>query len=125
MWLNAKEMVKVAKENLRYIETLRRMKPGRHKSTEGKREKDAMTPSTSNDSPTSPYQGMNVDNSVRDGSPYQMAEDVFVLASTFTHVAEMTSSPKIKPRVKMMTNKKSLVKRTYIYKSPYVEGCAK
>ena len=33
-----------------------------------------------------------MDNSVRDGSPHQMAGDVVVLASTSTHVADMTSS---------------------------------
>ena len=27
--------------------------------------------------------------------------------------------------MKMMTNKKRLVKRTYKYKSPFVKGCAK
>ena len=53
-----------------------------------------------------------------------MAEDVIVLASTSTHVVDMTSSPK-NPRVKMMANKERLVKRTYKYKSPFVEGCAK
>ena len=66
-----------------------------------------------------------MDNSVRDGSPHQMDKDIVVLASTFTHVAKMTSFPKIKPWVKMMTNKKRLVKRTYKYKSPFIEGCSK
>ena len=113
MWLNAKEMVRVAKANFQHIETLRHMKPGRHKSTKGKREKDAMTPPTSNNSPTSPNQGVNVDNSVRNGSPHQMVGDVVVLASTSTHVAEITSFPKIKSKVKMMENKKWFVKRTY------------
>ena len=87
-----------------------------------------MTPLTSNDSPTSPDQGVNVGNIVRKGSTYQMAGDVFVLASTSTHVADMTSLSKKKkktPRVKMMANKKRLVKRTYKYKSPFVEGCTK
>ena len=51
-----------------------------------------MTPSTSNDSPTSLDQGVNVGNIVTKGSPHQMAGDVFVLASTSTHVADMTSS---------------------------------
>ena len=125
MWLNAKEMVKVAKVNLRCVETLRRMKPDRQKSTRGKKAEDVVTPLVSNDSPTSPDQGMNVDNSVREGSPHKMAGDVFVLASISTHVTDMTSSSKKKPRVKMMTNKKRLVKRTYKYKSPFVEGCAK
>ena len=37
-----------------------------------------------------------------------MARDVVVLASISIHVSEMTSFPKIKPRVKMMTNKKGL-----------------
>ena len=55
-----------------------------------------------------------------------MVGDVVVLASTSTHVADMTFSPKIKPRVKMMANKKkNLIMRTYKYKSPVVEGCAK
>ena len=62
---------------------------------------------------------------MRDGSPHQMAGDVVVLASTFTHIVEMTSSPKIKPRVKMMANKKMFVKSTYKYKSSFVEGCTK
>ena len=122
-------MVRVAKANLRHIETLRRMKPDRHKTIRVKRAKDAMTPPISNDSPTSPNQGVNVDNSVRDNSPHQLTGDVIVLASTSTststHVADMTSSPTKKPRVKMMANKKMFVKRTYIYKSPFVEGCAK
>ena len=69
MWLNAKGMVRVAKVNLRHVEKLRRMKPNRYKSTGGKIAKDAVTPPTSIDSPTSPIQGVNVDNSVRDGSP--------------------------------------------------------
>ena len=115
----------MAKENLQYVETLRRMKLGRHKSTKGKRAKDTMTPPASNDSPISPDQGVNVDNSVRDGSPHQMVGDVVVLASTFTHIAKITSSPNIKSRVKMMVNKTRLVKRTYKYKSPFVERCAK
>ena len=55
-----------------------------------------MTPPTSNDSPTSPDQGVNVGNIVRKGSPHQMAKDVVVLASTSTHVADMTSSSKKK-----------------------------
>ena len=58
------------------------MKPGRHKSIGGKKAKDAMTPPASNDSPTSPDQGVNVGNIERKGSPYQMVGDVFVLAST-------------------------------------------
>ena len=70
------------------------MKPRKHKLIGGKREKDAGTPSASNDSPTSPNKGVNVDNGVRDGSPYQMAENVIVLASTSTHVGDMTSSKK-------------------------------
>ena len=106
MWLNDKEMVRLAKANLQHAETLRCMKPSRHKSTKGKRSKDAVTPSASNDSPISLDQGVNVDNSVRDGSPHQMAGDVVVLASTSTHVVEITSSPKIKPKVKMVANKK-------------------
>ena len=89
-----------------------------------------MTPTASNKSLTSPDQGVNVGNIVREGSPHQMARDVFVLASTSTHVVDMTSSSKKrkkkeKPRVKMMINKKRLVKRTYKYKSSFVEGCAK
>ena len=66
-------------------------------------------------------------NIVREGSPHQMVGDVFVLASTSTstHVADMTSSSKKKPRVQMMTNKKMLVKKTYKYKSPFVERRAK
>ena len=85
-----------------------------------------MTPSASDDSPTSPYQEVNMDNIVREGSPHQMAGNVFVLAFTSTHVADMTSSSKKKkPKVKMMENKKRLVKRTYKYKSPFIEGCAK
>ena len=56
------------------------MKPGRHKSTGGKKEKDAVTPPTFNDSPTSPNKGVNVDNSVRQLSPQQMVEDVIVFS---------------------------------------------
>ena len=59
-----------------------------------------MTPPTSNDSPTSPDQGVNVGNIVREGSPHQMAVDVFVLASTSTHVVDMTSSSKKKKKKK-------------------------
>ena len=51
-----------------------------------------MTSPTSNDSPTSPDQGVNVGNIVREGSPHQMAGDVVVLASSSTHVADMISS---------------------------------
>ena len=119
MWLNAKKMVRVAKANLRHIETLRRMKPGRHKTIRVKRAKDAVTPLTSNDSPTSPDQGANVDNSMRDDSPHQLTGDVIVLASTSTHVADMTSSPTKKARVKMMTNKKGL-SRGPIYTSHHL-----
>ena len=43
-------------------------------------------------------------NRVIDCSPHQMPGDVVVLAST--HVADMTFSPKIKPRVKMMEKQK-------------------
>ena len=68
------------------------MKLGRHKSTGGKKAEDVVTPPASSDSPTSPDQGVNVDNSVREGSPHQIARDVFMLASTPTHVANMTSS---------------------------------
>ena len=74
------------------------MKPSRHKSIGGKRAKDAVTPPASNDSYTSPNQGVNVDNSARDGPPHQMIGDVIVLASTSTHVAYMTSSPKKKKK---------------------------
>ena len=83
-----------------------------------------MTPPASNDSLTSLDQGVNVGNIVREGSPHQMVGDVVVLASTSTstHVADMTSSSKKNPRVKMMANKKRLVKRTYKYKSPFFEG---
>ena len=35
--MNAKEMVRVAKANLRRVETLGRMKPSRQKSTGGKK----------------------------------------------------------------------------------------
>ena len=90
-----------------------------------------MTPPAFNESLTSPDQGVNVGNVVREGSPHQMARDVFVLVSTSTHVADMTSSSKKKkkekkrPRVKMMANKKRLVKRTYKYKLPFVESCVK
>ena len=84
-----------------------------------------MTPPASNESPTSPDQGVNVGNIVREGSPHQMAGDVFMLASTSTHVTDMTSSSKKKPKVKMTANKKRLVKRIYKYKSSFVEGCAK
>ena len=51
-----------------------------------------MTPPASNHSPISPDQGVNVGNIVREGSPHQMAGDVFVLAFISTHVADMTSS---------------------------------
>ena len=37
---------------------------------------DAMVPPTSNDSPTSPNQGVNVGNIVTEGSPHQMVGDV-------------------------------------------------
>ena len=130
MRLNAKEMVRVAKANLRRVETLQLMKLGRYATIEGKKAEDAMTPLTSNESPTSPDQGVNVGNILREDSPHQMAGDVFVLASTSTHVADLTSSSKNKknkkaPRVKMVANKKRLVKRTYKYKLPFFEGCAK
>ena len=62
----AKEMVRLAKVNLRHVETLRCMKPGKHKLIGGKGAKDAGTPPASNDSPTSPNKWVNVDNSVRD-----------------------------------------------------------
>ena len=55
-----------------------------------------MTPPTSNESPTSPDQEVNVGNIVREGSPHQMVGDVFALASTSTHVVDMTSSSKKK-----------------------------
>ena len=97
------------------------MKPGIQKSIEGKKAKDAVTSPACNDSLTSPDQGMNVDNSVRDGSPHQMAGDVVVLASKSTHVVDMTSPLKKKPRVKIVTNKKRFVKRTYKYKLSFVE----
>ena len=57
-----------------------------------------MTPPASNDSPTSPDQGVYVGNIVREGSPHQMARDVVVLTSTSTHVADMTSSKKKKKK---------------------------
>ena len=84
------------------------MKHGRHKSTIGKRANNAVTPLAYNDSPTSPNQGVNVDYSVRDDSPHHMVGDVILLAFTSTYVANMTSSPKKMPRVKMMANKKCL-----------------
>ena len=84
-----------------------------------------MTPLASNDSLTSPDQGVNVGNIVREGSPHQMVGDVFMLASTSTHVADMTFSSTKRPRVKMMANKKRLVKKTYKYKLPFVEGCSR
>ena len=92
--MHVKEMVRVSNANLREVETQRRMKRGRHKSFKGKRANDAVTPPGSNVSPALPDQGRNVDNSVRDGLPYQMAGDVVMLASTSTHISNMTFSPK-------------------------------
>ena len=86
----------MAKANLRRVETLRCMKLGRHDTTEGKKVEDAMTPLASNECPTSLDQGVNVGNIVREGSPHQMAGDVFMLASTSTHVADTTFSSKNK-----------------------------
>ena len=59
-----------------------------------------MTPPAFNESLTSPDQGVNVGNVVREGSPHQMVGDVFVLASTSTHIADMTSSSKKKRKKK-------------------------
>ena len=100
------------------------MKPGRYKSTGRKRVKDTVTPPASNGSPTSPNQGVNVDNSVRDGSPHQMVRDVIVLASTSSHLADMTSSPK-KTKGEDDGKQKKACQEDHKYKSPFVEGCAK
>ena len=59
-----------------------------------KKANDVVTPSASNDSPTSLDHGGNVDSSVRYCSPHQMAGDVIVLASTSTHITNMIASPK-------------------------------
>ena len=73
------------------------MKLGRQKSTKRKKKtEDAVTPPTSNDSPKSLDQRVNVDNIVREGSPHQMIGDVFVLAFTSTYVTDMTCSSKKK-----------------------------
>ena len=55
-----------------------------------------MTPPTSNESLTSPNEGVNVGNVVREGFLHQMDGYVFVLASTSTLVADMTSFSKKK-----------------------------